>query len=137
MDDAKPSTTMLDLVGPLWSRDRALDALALTVTAFDDAVTAGDLLRLPASDDQDAGFYPVFQFVTTPSGSVQVDPALRVMLRAFAAHDPWTVATLLLTPAPELDDLTPLQAARAGYPEDRLRGFTDAIRAELGVAGAG
>jgi len=73
------------------------------------------LLRL-AMRNGDIG-YPVFQF----DGRSQLS-GIREIVRAFepVVTSPWTTASWLTSPAPELDDRTPLAALRAGDREPAL-----------------
>ncbi|MDZ7790860.1 MAG: hypothetical protein U5L08_10290 [Xanthomonadales bacterium] len=67
------------------------------------------LLRLALRDGDIA--YPVFQF----DGRRQL-PGIREVVRVFepAVATTWTTASWLTSPAPELDDRTPLALLRAG-----------------------
>ena len=70
------------------------------------------LLRLALRDGDIA--YPVFQF----DGRRQL-PGIREVIRVFepAVATAWTTASWLTSPAPELDDRTPLTLLRAGERE--------------------
>lgn len=46
-------------------------------------------------------------------------------------HDPWTIAVLNHTPAPELDDLTPLDWVREGRDAQALVDYARVLKAEF------
>ena len=56
------------------------------------------------------------------------------MLEPLRSFDPWTVAVLLNTPAPELDGATPIEWARQGGAQDALRDLAQVVAKEW-VAG--
>jgi hypothetical protein len=102
------------MVGPLWSEGHVCDVLSVDV----DELETGTVLALTASDGG-VRVYPVFQFHRR-DGVVEVKPALVPFLRALRALDRWTVAVILHTPAPELDDTTPLDWVRRGGSAETL-----------------
>ena len=118
-------TELAALLGPFWSASRTRRALGLATPAALDAMTRdGAVLALPMRDS--AVLYPVFQFQRT-GDQVVVRPALVPVLRALRSFDPWTVAVLLLTPAPELGDKTPLSVAQSGERSPELAALARTI----------
>ncbi len=105
------TATLLDVVDPFWTADHTANRLNITPDELDRQRATGGLLGVTPSDS-DRVFYPVFQFEKR-TGKVQVKPALRVFMATLRDHDPWTIAVLINTPAPELDGLTPLGWAEA------------------------
>lgn len=111
MPDDNP---MVALLAPFWSSRKLQDELGASRQALDSRMKAGTLLGLKTGDGQLA--FPVFQFIREPSGGIRVRPGVSAMLKAVRASPdfrPWTFATLLRTPASELDDLTPYEWMRA------------------------
>jgi hypothetical protein len=112
----EPGTNELaDLVGPFWSETKVCDALGVDAVALQARREAGTVLGLTTSDGERV--YPVSQF-DRQDGTVEVRPALVPFLSALRRFDAWAVAVLLHTPAPELDDQTPLDwVPQDGSPE--------------------
>jgi hypothetical protein len=79
--------------------------------------------------------YPVFQFARHHDGSVETKPAVAAMLEPLRSFDPWTVALLLNTIAPELDGETPIEWARQGGAQDALRGLAQVVAKEWAAGG--
>lgn len=110
---------LVEVVGPVWSEARAIAALDVSAGTASSMRDAGSLLGLRTSDG--ARVYPVAQFQRR-DGTVEVKPALVPVLRALRGSDPWAVAVLLHTPAPELDGATPLGwLSDGGSPETLAR----------------
>lgn len=106
---------LADLLGPFWSEAHTRNVLDRELSgSYAKSVATGSVLGVVSSDGD--VFYPVFQFRREPAGpeaGVRVDPALVPVLRILRDLDPWTVGVFLHTPAPELDDQTPLACLRS------------------------
>jgi hypothetical protein len=122
-----------DLVGPFWSGAKVSDELGVSAGVLDARRESGEVLGLVTVDG--VIVYPVSQFQRR-EGRVEVKPAMVPVLRAWRQFDGWTVAVLLSTPAPELDDLTPLAWLDQGREPAALRSLTDAVALEWN-AGSG
>lgn len=99
---------MVEALAPFWSSRKLQAELGVSRQALDSRMKAGTLLGLKAGDGQLA--FPVSQFVREADGAIKVRPGILAMLkvaRASEAYRPWSFATLLRTPASELDGLTP------------------------------
>ena len=117
----EPVTTneIAQVVGPCWSESKVLAALGVTADTVASRRETGTILALTTADG--ARVYPVDQF-RRHAGTVEVKPALLPLLRALRRFDPWAVAVLLHTPAPELDAATPLGwLSDGGAPEPVAR----------------
>lgn len=112
---------------PLWSAGRTADALGVSRAVLERQRTAGSLLRVMSSDGE--WFCPITQFERRDV-AVFVRPALRRFLTTLREFDPWTVGVLMVTPAQELDDLTPSVWTHQGRDERSLAAFADRVRAE-------
>ncbi|WP_210438466.1 hypothetical protein [Nocardioides xinjiangensis] len=119
---------LADLVGPFWSWSRVSAALGLSSDRRARGEVGGALLGLATTDGQVV--YPVWQFHRLPSGRVEVRPGLAAVFHELQGFDPWAVAVLIHTPAPELDGQTPLEAARSGAAPDDLARVAHAVRRE-------
>lgn len=105
MTDKQPGPNELAaLVGPVWSAANTCRSLGVSQGGLAALGSAGDVLRLVTADGE--AVYPVWQF--SRRGQVHVKPGLVPLVRTLRGFDGWTVAVLLHTPAPELDDLSPL-----------------------------
>jgi hypothetical protein len=103
---------LASLLGPFWSATRAREALGLASRqALNERRRSGSVLGLKTASNDIV--YPVSQFQRR-DGRVEVKPLLVPFLRTLRGHDPWAVATLLHTPAPELGGLTPLAWLKRG-----------------------
>lgn len=130
LDDESASRELVERVGPLWSERRTSEALSKTPTELEELAAEGRLLRLEDSDG--TAWFPLWQLTTTPSG-VQVRPHVEAMLRPLAGQDPWAVALVLFcAPVDELDGLTPVAAAKGGWPVDELVDFAHMVASEWG-----
>jgi hypothetical protein len=99
-------------LAPFWSGTKVQRELGLkSRQALDERRKTGRVLALKTSDNH--RIYPVSQFQRR-GNRVEVKPELVSMLSVLRDHDPWSVAVLLHTPAPELEDLTPLDWIRKG-----------------------
>ena len=96
------------VTGPFWSEPKTCEALHLTSDALVSLGEAGKALGLVTSDG--VTVYPQWQFQRR-DGRVEVRPALRAVFQTLQRFDGSTVAVLLHTPSPELDDMTPLDWA--------------------------
>jgi hypothetical protein len=122
------SHPFVELLGPFWSSAKVRAALGInTRQALDSRITSGSILGLPTSDRR--LLFPVFQFVAHGE-QVRVRPALAGMFSVLRSQDPWSVAVMVNTPAPELHDETPLAWARAGRDEGALVRLARAIEFE-------
>lgn len=113
------------LVGPFGSAARVCRSMRVSVDALTSRQGAGEVLGLLTSDG--VTVYPAWQF-TQREGLVEVHPVLAEVFRTLRTFDPWAVAVLLLTPAPELDGMAPL-----GW-LDRGRNSEDVVEVGLQVA---
>lgn len=124
---ALPSRSdMGDLVGPFWTAEHARKMLGLTRSGMAERRKSGSIL---AMEDNGDFFYPVNQF-ETHQGVVRVRPGLRSFLIGLKAQDSWTVGVLLHTPAPELDDSTPLEWVRQKRDQDVLAAYAHRLTHE-------
>lgn len=119
---------LVDLVAPVWTAEHTRRVLKLSRPTMLDRRRTGSLLALKSSDGD--YFYPVSQFEKR-DGKVQVKPALRQFMMVLRDHDPWTVAVLHHTPAPELDGLTPLDWARQDRDTTTLVEYAKVLNAEF------
>lgn len=119
---------LVSLLAPFWTAERARSALEISRTSMAERRTRRSVLGLRTTDGD--FFYPVAQFERA-GGQVRVRPALRTFFMALREHDPWTVGVYLHTPAPELDDLTPLDWARSGRDPETLKTYAQVLDAEL------
>ena len=121
-------------VGPCWSEAKTAAALAVSVESLAALRTAGGVLGLETADG--VWVYPIDQF-RTGGGRVEVKPDLLPVFHALRGHDPWAVAALLHTPAPELDDATPLDWLSAGGDPEALSALAVAVAREWAAGFAG
>lgn len=119
---------LADLVAPVWTAEHTRRVLDLSRPSMLDRRRTGSLLALRSSDGD--FFYPVSQFEKR-DGKVRVKPALRKFMMALRDHDPWSIAVLHHTPAPELADLTPLEWVRQGRPVQTLVDYARTLNAEF------
>lgn len=116
---------LAELIGPFWTARRVCAALGLSPDALDIRRADGTVLALSSADG--VVVYPVSQFQRHPDGTTEVRPALIPVLQALHAYDPWAVAVLLHTPAPELDGTTPLDWLGAGGDQAPLTRLAEAV----------
>lgn len=128
LSPSQPANELADLLGPFWSPTRVSAQLGLSEDMQASARSAGTLLGLRTSDEQMR--YPVWQFHRHDDGTLEVRPALAAMFRELGDFDPWAVAVLIHTPAPELDGQTPISAARASVNTSVLAGLARAVARE-------
>jgi hypothetical protein len=124
---------LADLVGPFWSRAKVSEALGVDERRLTARVEGGDLLELRTADGVPA--YPVFQF-ERDSDHVEVRPALASVFRTLRDFDPWTVAVLLHTPAPELSGSTPLEWLRSERAAEPVVGLAQTVAKEWAAGSA-
>ena len=111
-----PSTednAMVELLKPFWSSAKLQQEFKASRQALDSRMRVGSLLGLKTGDGQLV--YRVFQFVRDSKGALIVRPGIIDMLKVVRngeGYEPWMFATLLRTPAPELEDLTPIEWMR-------------------------
>jgi hypothetical protein len=130
----EPGTNELaNLVAPFWSEARVCNALGIKPVVLGQRRDAGTVLGLTTSDG--VRVYPVNQF-HRHDAAVDVRPALLPLLQTLRDFDPWTVAVLLNTPAPELDNQTPLNWVGRGGSPDLVSDLARAVAREW-AAGAG
>ena len=106
---AKDDNPMVELLAPFWSSSKLQTEFGTIRQALDSRMKVGSLLGLKTGDGQLV--FPVFQFIRSRRGALTVRPGVIEMLkvaRDSTDYEPWTFATLLLTPASELDDRTPI-----------------------------
>lgn len=119
---------LADLVAPLWTAEHTRRVLNLSRPTMAERRKTGSLLALKTTDDE--FFYPVSQF-EKHDGKIRVKPALRRFMMALRDRDPWTVAILMHTPAPELGNLTPLDWVRRGREPGPLLDYAEVVNAEF------
>jgi hypothetical protein len=129
----QPTNELAALVGPFWSEAKTCEALDASAESLAARRETGTLLGLVTADEDRV--YPVFQFARRHDGSVETKPAVVAMLEPLRSFDPWTVAVLLHTPAPELDDSTPIEWAREGGAPDALRDLAQVVAKEWAAGG--
>lgn len=122
------------LVGPCWAEAQVASALAVPPESLAVLRAEGAVLGLLAADG--VWVYPVEQF-EQPDGCVEVRPGLLPVFRALREHDPWAVAVLLHTPAPELGGATPLGWLTAGESPDAFSALAVAVAREWAAGFAG
>ena len=122
-----------EVVGACWSQNKVLTALGVTSEALAAWRSTGRILGLLTSDG--ARVYPVTQFQRR-EGAVEVRPALLPVLRALRGFDPWAVAVLLHTPAPELDDASPLGWLSDGGAPEVLARLAETVAREWAAGSA-
>jgi hypothetical protein len=115
------------LVGPVWSETKVVESLDVTRAALRQMRVDGFVLGLTTLEGDT--FFPVAQFENR-DGAVRVKVALQPLFSALRSHDPWAVAVLLHTPAPELDDLTPLSWLAGGGAPDTLASLARCVERE-------
>lgn len=131
--EAGDQNAIAAVVGPLWSETRVCQALGITTDALAALRAAGGVLSATTSDG--VSVYPVSQFQRR-DGAVEVRPDWVPLLQTLSRFDHWTVAVLLKTPAPELDDLTPLDWLRAGHDPEAVADLAVAVAREWTAGGA-
>jgi hypothetical protein len=102
-------------LGPTASTSRVGELLRCSRQAVNERVHRGSILGLPAP----GGYaFPLFQF--TSSG--QPVPGLSGVIRALTetVETPYTIASWLVTPAPELDGSRPIERLREGEPDEAI-----------------
>lgn len=122
--------TALDIVGTMWSFWHTAERLGLTSDELDTMAQEGRVIGLSPSDSDRLAF-PIFQFVED-DGHVSVKPGLAEFIVTLSApdgrpRDPWSVAIIARTPAPELDGLTPERWAYAHRHNDDDPGDTGTL----------
>lgn len=120
---------LADLLAPYWTGQRTAEALRLDPSELADERSAHRLLGLMTTDGD--YFYPVRQFERSDTGTTRVKPGLVRFMEAIEGLDPWTVGVLAVTPAEELDGLTPLQWLDDGRDPGRLIELAHVIRCEF------
>jgi hypothetical protein len=119
---------LVDIVAPLWSAEHARRVLDVSRSTMAQQRKRGSLLALRTAG---SGFlYPVFQFETY-EGKVQVKRGLREFMMTLRSQDPWTVAVVVKTPAPELDGLSPLGWVHTGGDIKVLVDYAKILAAEF------
>lgn len=121
---------LAELLQPFWSETKVCHELALTPDELRDLQANGGILALPTADPTPIHLYPVDQFERADS-RVRVRPALQAAFRELRGRDAWSVGLVMLrASAPELDDRTPLDAARAGVHPAQVAAFGRLLAAE-------
>lgn len=121
-------------VGPCWSEAKTAAALAVSVESLAALRTAGGVLGLETADG--VWVYPIDQF-RTGGGRVEVKPDLLPVFHALRGHDPWAVAVLLHTPAPELGGATPLDLLTVGRDLEVLACWASVVNREWSAGSVG
>ncbi|MFC7500928.1 hypothetical protein [Nocardioides sp. GCM10030258] len=126
---AESPNELAELLGPFWSEARVRNALGvLTQQDLASRRRDGSVLGLESSDG--VVVYPVSQFHRRPDGCTEVKPDLVPVLQTLSEFDPWAVGLFLQTPAPELDDLTPLEWMRTNRPAEGLEQLAQVLARE-------
>lgn len=115
------------LLGPCWSETRTATAFGVSVEDLTALRESGGALGLLAADG--LWVYPVDQF-QRHDGCVRVNAGLSPVFWALRGHDPWAVAVLLHTPAPELEGATPLGWLSAGGDPEAVAALAVAVAHE-------
>lgn len=119
---------LAELVAPLWTAEHTRRVLGLSRATMLERRKSGSLLALKSSEGD--FFYPIAQFEKRGE-KVHVKPALRRFFMVLRDRDPWTIAALLHTPTPELDNLTPLEWVRAGNETETLVACAEVLNLEF------
>jgi hypothetical protein len=115
-------------LAPFWSSAKVRDELGVsTRQALASRIASGSVLALRTADGR--LLFPVFQFVRTANG-VRVRDGLSALFSELREFDPWSVALMAVSPAPELDDQSPLQWLRDGHAADAVASLAAAMRRE-------
>jgi hypothetical protein len=130
--DGPDANEIAKLVGPMWSEAKVCDALGIEAKALATRREEGTVLVPMMSDGVRA--YPISQFQRT-DGAIEVRPALIPFLTTLRHFDPWTVAVLLQTPAPELEDKTPFDWLGIGGDPKVLEDLARTVSSEWSVKG--
>lgn len=104
------SDALADLIGPSWNQENVCDRLVLTQSELNELTKNRKILVIVGNAGET--LYPLFQFTRT-DGGVGVRGVVEVALGVLKDMSAVTIATLLNLPAPELDELTPLEWDRA------------------------
>ena len=116
--EALTDSALVDTVGPSWSTKKLRAELGgISPQAVHQRVARGTLWALPTSDG--AAAFPTFQFVRR-NGRLETKRGLQVMFKILRGEDPWAVAVLMQTPAPELEGASPVEWERSGGSIDAL-----------------
>lgn len=124
------------VVGPFWTEGKVCDALSIDAQVLASRRESGTVLGLTTTTDG-VWVYPVSQFHRRDDGTVEVKPPLVPFLQALRAFDAWTVAVILHTPAPELDDTTPLDWIRQDGSAETLSALATALVREWSAGAYG
>lgn len=110
--EAIADSALVDAVGPSWSTRKVRTELGgVSPQAVHQRVDRGTLWALPTSDG--TAVFPTFQFVRR-NGRLETKRGLQAMFKILRGEDPWAVAVLMRTPAPELEDTSPVDWERRG-----------------------
>ena len=105
MTEAEPNE-IADLLAPFWSASRTAEALGVTADELEERSAARAVLGTTTTDGSTV--YPIWQFHRLKDGTVEVKPDFVAFFTALQGiTDPWTIAIVLRTPAPELGGSTP------------------------------
>lgn len=123
--EAVADSALVDEVGPLWSTRKVRAELGgVSTQAVHQRADRGTLWALPTSDG--AIVFPTFQFVRR-NGRLETKRGLQVMFKILRGEDPWAVAVLMNTPAPELGEVSPVDWERRGGSMDALESLAHAL----------
>ena len=96
-------------VGPLISTSQVGELLRCSRQAINERVHRGTLLALPAP----SGYvFPLFQFTSSGQSVLGITKVIKAL--ADSVETPYTVATWLVSPEPELDKHAPIELLREG-----------------------
>lgn len=121
MGDPDATRDLTAVAGPFWTEEKVRKGVLSVRSWAILAVTTADGDRI----------YPAWQF-RRATGGYEVWPDLIRAFWALRRHDPWAVAVILRTPAPELDGVTPVEWVRAGRPTEALLRFAEIVAREWG-----
>ena len=131
--DPDDGNELARLIGPCWTERRTLDALSISFWTLERLQASGTILALPTNDG--GLVYPTAQF-RRHGGKFEVQPGLELFFAALRAYDPWAVAVLMHTPAPELDEETPIAWSSRGGPTEPLAQLAKAASREWAAGSA-
>lgn len=101
-------------LAPFWSSAKVREELGIrTRQALASRIASGSVLALRTADGR--LLFPVFQFFRTANG-VRVRDGLSVLFSELREFDPWSVALIAVTPAPELVGQCPCNGCATATP---------------------
>ncbi len=122
-----------EVVGACWSENKVLTTLGVTSETLAAWRSTGLILGLLTSDGTRVSRVTQFE---RRAGATEVRPALLPVLRTLRAFDLWAVAVLLHTPAPGLDDASPLDWLYDGGAPEALARLAGTVAREWAAGSA-